>query len=101
MDAHEERDGKAIEDIGTYDPLAEEGKKIVLKTDRASYWLSVGARPTEGCASLLTQAGVKIPEWRKKKIAKRLQKRRKRKERVRLRAEKPAADKNQEPGSNQ
>ena len=101
MDAHEERDGKTVEDIGTYDPLAEEGKKVVLKTDGASYWLSVGARPTESCAALLKQSGVKIPEWRKKKIAKRVQKRRKRKEQVRLRAQKDEADKNQKPGDNQ
>lgn len=101
MDAHEERDGRVVEDIGTYDPLAEEGKKVVLKTDRASYWLSVGARPTESCAALLVQAGVKIPDWRKQKIAKRTQKRRKHKEQVRLRAGKDAAETNQKSGDNQ
>jgi len=82
MDAHEERDGNVVEHIGTYDPLAPEGKTIVLKTDRASYWLSVGARPTESCAAILKQAGVTIPDWRKKKCAKKVAKRKKRKERA-------------------
>ena len=68
VDAREERDGRTIEDIGTYDPLIEQDdKKIVLKADRAEYWLSVGAQPSESAASLLKQAGIQLPKKTKKK----------------------------------
>ncbi len=54
FDAREERDGRSIEQLGTYDPMEEdESKKVVLKRDRIEYWLSVGAQPTETVASIL------------------------------------------------
>ena len=54
FDAREERDGRSIEQLGTYDPMAkDEEKKVVLKKDRIEYWLSVGAQPTETVASIL------------------------------------------------
>jgi len=63
VDAKEERDGRTIEDIGTYDPAApEDDKKVVLKVDRAQYWLGVGAQPSETAASLLKKAGIKLPK---------------------------------------
>jgi small subunit ribosomal protein S16 len=63
VDAREERDGRTIEDIGTYDPLiAEDDKKITLKADRVQYWLGVGAQPSESAASLLKQVGVQLPK---------------------------------------
>ncbi len=56
FDAREERDGRSIEQLGTYDPMEkEESKKVVLKRDRIEYWLSVGAQPTETVASILKQ----------------------------------------------
>ena len=71
VDAREERDGRTIEDIGTYDPLiAEEGKKIMLKADRAQYWLGVGAQPSESAANLLKQSGIMLPKKAKKKVKK-------------------------------
>ncbi len=54
FDAREERDGRSIEQLGTYDPMEkEESKKVVLKRDRIEYWLSVGAKPSETVASIL------------------------------------------------
>ncbi|ODS33653.1 MAG: 30S ribosomal protein S16 [Candidatus Scalindua rubra] len=54
FDAREERDGRSIEQLGTYDPMEkEESKKVVLKRERIEYWISVGAKPTETVASIL------------------------------------------------
>ena len=47
-------DGKAIEYIGTYDPIA--GGKAVLKHERYQYWTSVGAIPSDTVASLVPRA---------------------------------------------
>lgn len=59
FDARTRRDGAAIENIGHYDPLDKsEGKPFVLDTERAKYWLSVGARPSETVASFLTASGI-------------------------------------------
>jgi small subunit ribosomal protein S16 len=54
FDSREERDGRSIEQLGTYDPREkDESKKVVLKRERIEYWLSVGAQPTETVASIL------------------------------------------------
>jgi small subunit ribosomal protein S16 len=55
------RDGKFIEKIGTYDPLLDNKseKRLVLNKERAEYWLSVGAKPTDRVASFLSSLGVK------------------------------------------
>ena len=60
-DARSPRDGKFIEKIGTYNPLLakDDEKRIVLDTDRAKHWLSVGAQPTDRVARFLDVAGVK------------------------------------------
>src|SRR5690606_5839616 len=46
------RDGRFIELLGTYDPL-KEGENYELKLDRAEYWLSVGAQPSETVGSII------------------------------------------------
>jgi small subunit ribosomal protein S16 len=46
------RDGKYIENLGTYDPISNP-PKVNLKYDRIQYWISVGAKPTETVASLI------------------------------------------------
>lgn len=48
------RDGRFIEEIGTYDPMAE-GEKIKVDLERAKYWISNGAQPTETVRGLLTK----------------------------------------------
>jgi small subunit ribosomal protein S16 len=46
------RDGKYLENVGTYNPMGET-MKVDLKHDRIQYWISVGAQPTETVASLI------------------------------------------------
>ncbi|SOB87658.1 SSU ribosomal protein S16P [Sphingomonas guangdongensis] len=60
-DARSPRDGKFIEKIGTYNPLLakDDANRIVLDSDRAKHWLSVGAQPTDRVARFLDVAGVK------------------------------------------
>jgi small subunit ribosomal protein S16 len=56
-DAMSPRDGRFIELIGQYNPRLTEGG-LKVDADRASYWLSVGAQPTDTVRSLLRKAGV-------------------------------------------
>jgi small subunit ribosomal protein S16 len=59
-DARSPRDGKIIENIGFYDPLvADQAKQITLDAERAKYWLSVGAQPSETVTSILKKQGIK------------------------------------------
>jgi len=55
-DARTRRDGRAIETIGKYHPK-EEPSLIEIDSERAQYWLSVGAQPTEPVTSLLKITG--------------------------------------------
>lgn len=56
-DQRSARDARFIEIIGTYDPLTDPGT-IELKKERASYWVSVGAQPSEAVARLLKKQEV-------------------------------------------
>lgn len=59
-DSQAKRDGKVLEVLGQYDPLAKEPeKRVVFNRDRAQYWLGVGAKPSETVSGLLKQAGIK------------------------------------------
>jgi len=51
------RDGRFIESIGTYDPH-EEPAKIDIQEEKALYWLSKGATPSDTVRSLLSKIGV-------------------------------------------
>jgi len=51
-DSRSPRDGKFIEIIGTYDPK-KSGHNSTLKVDRAEYWMSKGAQPSDTVRSLL------------------------------------------------
>jgi len=46
------RDGKYIENLGTYDPMANPAA-VKLNHERIQYWIGVGAKPTETVASLI------------------------------------------------
>ena len=59
-DARNRRDGRAIEVIGRYHPK-EDPSLIEVDSDRAQYWLSVGAQPTEPVLKLLKITG----DWQK------------------------------------
>ena len=56
-DSHFPRDGRFIEEIGTYDPLT---NPVTIKVDgeRAKYWIGNGAQPTETVRALLKKAEV-------------------------------------------
>lgn len=59
-DVRAKRDGKVLEILGQYDPLAgDQQKQVVVKSDRVKHWIGVGAKPTDTVASLLKRAGVK------------------------------------------
>ena len=51
-DSRSPRDGRFIEEIGTYDPSAE-SNKIAVDMDRAKYWIANGAQPTDTVRGLL------------------------------------------------
>ncbi len=56
-DSTSPRDGRFIEIVGHYNPLAKPAE-VVVKADRVRHWLSVGAKPTDTVASLLKTSGV-------------------------------------------
>jgi small subunit ribosomal protein S16 len=54
MDSRSPRDGKAIEELGFYDPLVRIKKdRVKIKMERVDYWLSVGAQPSVNVAALI------------------------------------------------
>lgn len=55
-DSRTKRDGRVIEEIGQYHPT-EEPSIIKVDSERAQYWLSVGAQPTEQVTALLKLTG--------------------------------------------
>ncbi len=59
-DSRTKRDGRVIEEIGKYHPT-EEPSLIEISSERAQYWLGVGAQPTEQVAVLLKITG----DWQK------------------------------------
>jgi small subunit ribosomal protein S16 len=81
-DSRTKRDGRVIEEIGKYHPT-ENPSLIEIDSERAQYWLGVGAQPTEQVAALLkltgdwgkhtgegpTESQVKQPEGRKAFVA--------------------------------
>jgi small subunit ribosomal protein S16 len=55
-DARSPRDGKFIEEIGTYQPLKKD-TNFSLNLERAKYWVSKGAKPSDTVASFIKKAG--------------------------------------------
>lgn len=60
-DARAPRDGAFIEIIGHYDPLPDPAT-IVVNKERALFWLSRGAQPTDTVRDLFRKAGIEVPE---------------------------------------
>ena len=56
-DSRSPRDGKFIETIGTYNPLPEQSE-IKVDEERALYWLSKGAQPTDTVRNILSKQGI-------------------------------------------
>ncbi|MCB0914437.1 MAG: 30S ribosomal protein S16 [Actinobacteria bacterium] len=59
-DSRTKRDGRAIEEVGTYDPLPNPSV-IDVNSERVQYWLGVGAKPTESVQRILALTG----DWQK------------------------------------
>ena len=54
MDARKPRDGRAIEELGHYDPMVKDkSQRVTLDMERVQHWLSVGAQPSEKVAVLI------------------------------------------------
>ena len=60
MDARAKRDGRAIEEIGIYNPKTEPSF-IRVESERAQYWLGVGAQPSEAVEAIFKASG----DWQK------------------------------------
>ncbi|WP_291527590.1 30S ribosomal protein S16 [Bifidobacterium sp. UBA744] len=60
VDSRKKRDGKTIEEIGTYDPNTQPST-IKIDSERAQYWLGVGAQPSDPVLKLLKITG----DWQK------------------------------------
>jgi small subunit ribosomal protein S16 len=60
IDSRTPRDGRVLEKLGHYDPLEKEAEKqLVLNTERALHWLSLGAVPSDTVSDMLVKLGVK------------------------------------------
>jgi small subunit ribosomal protein S16 len=55
------RDGKYIENLGTYNPMADPAK-VDLRHERIQYWIGVGAQPTQTAASLIKKSAAQPTE---------------------------------------
>jgi len=59
-DSRSPRDGKFIEEIGTYQPL-KSGENYTLQLERAQYWISKGAQPSDTVASFIKKLAKAAP----------------------------------------
>ena len=70
VDQRNPRDGKVIEELGYYDTsVPETDARAILKGDRISYWLGVGAQPSEKCSTLINKYGENGTHLEKQKVA--------------------------------
>jgi small subunit ribosomal protein S16 len=54
IDGRQPRDGRIIEELGSYDPMVKNtDDRVTLRAARVKYWMSVGAQPSENVAVLL------------------------------------------------
>lgn len=54
MDSRTQRDGRAIEEVGFYDPAVQDkAARVKLNMERVDYWMSVGAQPSEKVNALI------------------------------------------------
>jgi small subunit ribosomal protein S16 len=71
IDHRQPRDGRAIEELGTYDPhVPEADKSVTLRPARIKYWQSVGAKPSEHCAAIFKRHMKRCEELETQEAAK-------------------------------
>ena len=60
IDSRSPRDGRVIEELGTYDPMVPEtDARAILNGERINHWISVGAQPTPKVAVLIKKYGTR------------------------------------------
>ena len=63
IDGRQPRDGRILEELGSYDPMVKNtDDRVRLKPSRIKYWISVGAQPSEKVAVLLRKYMAKFEE---------------------------------------
>ena len=63
IDTRQPRDGRILEELGTYDPMIKNtDERVTLKPDRIKHWLSVGALPSERVAVFLKKYMAKFEQ---------------------------------------
>jgi small subunit ribosomal protein S16 len=63
IDGRQPRDGRIIEELGSYDPMVKNtDERVRLKPDRIKYWMSVGAKPSEKVTVLLNKYMAKFEQ---------------------------------------
>jgi small subunit ribosomal protein S16 len=71
IDHRQPRDGKVIEELGTYDPhVTEKEKRVTLRPNRIKYWKSVGALASEQCEAIFKKFMKKWEEIETQEAAK-------------------------------
>lgn len=68
VDSRKRRSSDYIESLGYYDPRETVETPLQLNNERAEYWLSQGAQPTETTVRLLEQVGVNVPNVKSKRL---------------------------------
>lgn len=68
MDSKNKRDGKAIEELGFYDPIKQPAE-VKINKEKALKWLEVGAQPTDTVKNLFSKEGI-MKEFHDKKYSK-------------------------------
>jgi len=70
IDARQPRDGKVIEELGSYDPhVRNKDERVKLIPDRIKYWRSVGALPSEHCEAIFKKHMKKFEELQAQQAA--------------------------------
>lgn len=64
IDGRQPRDGRVLEELGSYDPMIKNtDDRVTLKPERIKYWLGVGAKPSERVSTLLKKYLAKFEEF--------------------------------------
>lgn len=62
IESRNARDGKAIEELGIYHPIAREDAQLEIKEDRVKEWLGNGAIPSQTVKNLLNKKNIFLPQ---------------------------------------
>jgi small subunit ribosomal protein S16 len=70
MDVRRPRNGRVLEELGTYDPMVPEtDARAILKGERIKYWLGVGALPSDKVSVLIKKYGVEGTHVEQQRLA--------------------------------